>query len=429
MENCLSNLLERALKMRIRNFFLFLYVLLIITISAGEVKAAGDIRNVILISWDAAQLRHVRALMQNNKLPNLRTLANEGGHTEVWIAPFIKRLEGSGEGQVVLNFSEITPDDEIYYEQAVTDSGHARLLTGEWNLKTGVFTPIDNLYKDYVCGNNLEKVYDGLTIMETIKARKPEVKVGVIASRHADIRELLSGYNSLTGIFMGWGDDEIYIHVKFNGQIKIESHGFYSTTFKNAEEDLDYFFDPFTIPHSSLEMYKEEGYVSVYDNQTGDIVGVVELKADFIAQEALDYLESIDQQDQFFLFVHFCEPDIFGHVYGVGDSSDSETRYSQAIMRSDSALGIIMDGLKDLNIYDETLIIVTTDHGGNDNVRAYIAELGGKKWLLKGSPFHGSLDVDNHFLWMVNNKFEQFPYDVYYQTDIFHLILNVLAIE
>jgi hypothetical protein len=62
------------------------------------------------------------------------------------------------------------------------------------------------------------------------------------------------------------------------------------------------------------------------------------------------------------LFVHFPTADWMGHLYGWL----SPEQFS-VLRRGDEALGMILTRLDELGIRDETLIIVTADHGGHDS--------------------------------------------------------------
>ena len=301
---------------------------------------------------------------------------------------------------VPVPLSEIKPEDRIYYEMAVTDSGHARMLTGERCLKNGVAVPYNdaNNLIDYLCANNFELVNDGMTIMEKIEAKDPSVFTGVIASRHGDMRDLIGkGYVS---VFLGWGKDRIYMPV--GGADAIGGHSFYSTTFLNSIPDLDFFFDSRSIPKSQVASHVRNSYFYSYDPSTGRIVSVEELKDDFIAARTAEQIAGcVRQQSRFFLFVHFCEPDLFGHFYG-----ENSGEYSLALISNDYAVGRIVGELKRLGVYDETLLIVTTDHGATEGApSAATVTVDGKKWLETLGLLHGALTEENHSIWMINNKY------------------------
>jgi len=61
------------------------------------------------------------------------------------------------------------------------------------------------------------------------------------------------------------------------------------------------------------------------------------------------------------LFIHFATTDDMGHVYGWL----SPEQFS-VMFRADEALGLILAELDARNIRNETLIIITADHGGHD---------------------------------------------------------------
>jgi hypothetical protein len=61
------------------------------------------------------------------------------------------------------------------------------------------------------------------------------------------------------------------------------------------------------------------------------------------------------------MFIHFGSPDARGHKYGwMADS------YLKAVRQGDAALGLLLTALDQYEIRDNTLIIVTADHGGHD---------------------------------------------------------------
>lgn len=61
------------------------------------------------------------------------------------------------------------------------------------------------------------------------------------------------------------------------------------------------------------------------------------------------------------LFLHLAFPDSFGHLDGWMSAA-----YLSVIGRDDTAVGILLDGLKEQNLLEGTLIILTSDHGGHD---------------------------------------------------------------
>lgn len=59
--------------------------------------------------------------------------------------------------------------------------------------------------------------------------------------------------------------------------------------------------------------------------------------------------------------IHFPEPDIPGHKHGW-----MSVEYLESVKRVDGEIGEIVEALKKTGIYDQTLIIITADHGGKD---------------------------------------------------------------
>jgi phosphopentomutase len=63
------------------------------------------------------------------------------------------------------------------------------------------------------------------------------------------------------------------------------------------------------------------------------------------------------------IFAHFPNPDYFGHLSGW--MSD---QYINELSNTDAQVGRVLEHLDELDLTDETLVIVTADHGGHDTV-------------------------------------------------------------
>jgi predicted AlkP superfamily pyrophosphatase or phosphodiesterase len=79
-----------------------------------------------------------------------------------------------------------------------------------------------------------------------------------------------------------------------------------------------------------------------------------------VGKNALEMLEKYKDKP-FFFFVHFAEVDSKGHKFG-----ENSKEYNDAIVSDDSWTGKIIDKLKELKLYDNTLVYVTADHGFNE---------------------------------------------------------------
>lgn len=76
-----------------------------------------------------------------------------------------------------------------------------------------------------------------------------------------------------------------------------------------------------------------------------------------VRDKAMRYLSDFGDVGTFYFF-HFGLADCDGHRFG-----SNSAEYINAVISYDDALGRIMDKLKELNIYNSTIIYVTADHG------------------------------------------------------------------
>ena len=60
----------------------------------------------------------------------------------------------------------------------------------------------------------------------------------------------------------------------------------------------------------------------------------------------------------FFLYLHYAQPDALGHAFG-----ENSAEYNQALVSNDLELGRLVSQLTGLGIREQTRIVVTTDHG------------------------------------------------------------------
>ncbi len=99
------------------------------------------------------------------------------------------------------------------------------------------------------------------------------------------------------------------------------------------------------VPPGSVGMYDRPGY---YCKK--------------VAEEAANYLTT---EKPALAFVHFSDPDEAGHAKGWMSSPQKN-----AIAHSDACLGIIYEALEKSGLIDDTLLIVTADHGGHNRVHS-----------------------------------------------------------
>lgn len=97
----------------------------------------------------------------------------------------------------------------------------------------------------------------------------------------------------------------------------------------------------------------------IYLNTPGaiDAFGVIEAPAQVVARIAASYIED---QKPALCFIHFADSDSKGHKYGWG--SDEQ---KQAFADEDEGLNTIVEAIHDAGIEEESVVIVTADHGGH----------------------------------------------------------------
>ncbi len=80
----------------------------------------------------------------------------------------------------------------------------------------------------------------------------------------------------------------------------------------------------------------------------------------WITDGALWFVEMYAKQP-LFLWVHYKEPDTLGHRLG-----ENSVEYSSSLVTNDIELGRLIGGLEAQALEDDTLLVVTTDHGFNE---------------------------------------------------------------
>ncbi len=89
------------------------------------------------------------------------------------------------------------------------------------------------------------------------------------------------------------------------------------------------------------------------------------IRDDAVGTKALEMLERY-RDKRFFFFIHFAEVDHQGHQYG-----ENSKEYNDALISGDRWLGRIVQKLKELGLYDNTLIYVTADHGFDEGMKTH----------------------------------------------------------
>lgn len=108
-------------------------------------------------------------------------------------------------------------------------------------------------------------------------------------------------------------------------------------------------------------IYEWGGMRYVVDTLSIDYIKHVELSAENTKEALSSTLEYITTKKPAFCSVVFAQPDNAGHKYG-WDSPE----YTAQMKHVDVALGEIVKAVKDAGMFDETIFVLSADHGGID---------------------------------------------------------------
>ena len=86
---------------------------------------------------------------------------------------------------------------------------------------------------------------------------------------------------------------------------------------------------------------------------------------DKVGTKAVELLQRYGDKP-FFFFVHFAQVDHKGHQFG-----ENSKEYNDALVSADTWTGKIIQKLKELNLYDKTLMYVTADHGFDEGQKTH----------------------------------------------------------
>lgn len=325
---------------------LLLYVLIGFCIagimsSISPVSTASEpIRNTILISWDGVQRAHLRELLEAGQLPNLSKLIEEGTIVEI----------------------DVT-------HQTDTKAGHSQMLTGYGPEVTGVHN--NSVYRPITKGYTIfERLEEELgkdniaTIMITGKSHNlgSQGPAALAAASKKALnsesfwrlleKEGISREQVQDRLKEVFGDDKVGRAI-VSFMTKWPSEVLRELSPRSAKPPKVAKARRLSAVQSSLlgePFYNAKATIDLFQ-------GDEQRNADEVGKLAL---ESLDQYGgrRFFAFIHFSDPDHAGHKYG-----ENSSEYSEAIIAADKWLGSIVEKLKELGVYEDTRIYVTSDHG------------------------------------------------------------------
>lgn len=284
--------------------WLFVAALLGAPAMAADASREAPPKNVILFGWDGAQRAHVNECLERGELPTLKKLSEEGALVAV---------------DVVTGATD-------------TKAGWTQILTGYNPEVTGVYS--NGRYRD---------VPEGLSIFERLKKHFGANDFACVAvigksghcgeirepfkKRLEEAEEKPDALAKKIAKQPGAGKQKI-------GKV-VEENGVKYLVFEGS---------PYYTMHKSCDVWE---YGLGQDEKVGTL--------------ALKMLEKYKDKP-FFFFVHFAEVDHSGHKHG-----ENSKEYNDALISNDTWTGKIIAKLKELGLYDETLVYVTADHGFNED--------------------------------------------------------------
>jgi PA14 domain/Sulfatase/Chitobiase/beta-hexosaminidase C-terminal domain len=130
------------------------------------------------------------------------------------------------------------------------------------------------------------------------------------------------------------------------------------TTENGRYPDIFYILKKFKPQLKTASVYDWSGFGRLYDKTCVDI----DIHPEGVVATAQRAAEVIKKDKPDFLFIHFDNVDHAGHADGHMTSS-----YFKAVSLADSLAGVVVAAAKEAGTFDETLFIVTADHGGVGN--------------------------------------------------------------
>ncbi len=291
---------------------------------AQEPERQGPPRNIVLIGWDGAGRANIHECLARGELPTLKQLSEEGALVEI----------------------------DIITGATDTKAGWTQILTGYHPEVTGVFS--NSRFKD---------VPEGLSVFERLKQHfGPEFACLAVIGKSGNVGEVRAPFKrKLTD----QEAEEILAAQKEArrarqkaqaaegqkpaGQPRLRPRQIQGQV---VEEDgvkfLVFGGSPYFTMHKVCDVWE---FGLALDERVGT--------------RAIEVLEKYKDRP-FFFFIHFAEVDSQGHKYG-----ENSEQYKAALISNDTWTGKIIAKLKELSLYEHTLVYVTADHGFNEGATGH----------------------------------------------------------
>jgi len=307
----------------------------------------GPPRNVILIGWDGAQRAHLQECLARGELPTIKALAEEGALVDI----------------------------DVITGATDTKAGWTQILTGYHPEVTGVYS--NSRYRD---------VPEGLSIFERLKKHfGPDfVCVAVIGKREhcgeirAPFKKQLTEEEAQQFLEEQKRAQEkqraaqklkaAQAAGQAGAQVQAEKPKQAGQVVKQQAEKKQQ-----AQPGAGRQILGrivEEGGVKylVFEgspyytmHKACDVWEYGLMEDEKVGSLAIQLIEKYKDRP-FFFFVHFASVDHLGHRFG-----ENSKEYNDALISNDAWTGRIVQKLKELGLYDKTLVYVTADHGFDED--------------------------------------------------------------
>jgi len=301
------------------------------TRALAQVDRSGKPRNIILIGWDGAQREHVQECLSRGELPNLQALAAAGKIGAIDIRGTTDTK--AGWSQILTGYD---PDVTGVYSNARYQPVPTGLSVFE-RLKEHFgpdrFAAVAVIGKKGHCGE--------IDPPQKVKITDQEAAAASQAARPGSRRENRAGgqQGGRRAMKNRDADDNQERPLRAMRKRLMGEPGSYVI----EENGVKYRVTP-GKPYMNMSKACDEW---IFGLMLDEKVGT----------KAIELLDTYKDKP-FFFFVHFAEVDHKGHQHG-----ENSKEYNDALISNDTWTGKIVQKLKDLKLYDQTIIYVTADHG------------------------------------------------------------------
>ena len=294
-----------------------LAMLTLLLILPAHARTVGkEIKNIVVIGWDAPERSRTKELLEKGELPNLASLIKEG-----------KLL-----------------DIDVIAGATDTKAGWTQLLTGYAPEKTGVYNNgrYEPIPEGYTVFERLEKFFgpDNIDTVAVI-GKKDHV------DNDAPYRGTLAEWMKLVSIRLGKAKEK-NLAAEIAPELAVYREGG-----RIVEKDGRHMVE---IP--GKPWYHASKHFDVWVNGLGE--------NEKVATRAVAELEKRKDR-RFFFFIHFAEPDHRGHQFG-----ENSQEYTDGFKLDDQYSGLIINKLKALGLYDNTLVYIVADHGFDKDKKSHL---------------------------------------------------------